>query len=157
MGVVHGAADVRQVLLEALFELLGAVFLTALGQEIDDMATGLLNPPRTLAVIDKAQHLNALAQALGIGPVVDGAYRGLLTAGDTGGGDLDTVHLEGGEQRLGNVEFLLRGEGDPLGLLAISQGGIKDLDGMGWAGHRASIRNGPDEMGSHLGRWADFT
>ena len=54
--------------------------------------------------------------------------------GDPRRGDLDAVHADRLQQDLGDAELLHRGEGDPLGLLAVAQRGVEEADGAPWRG-----------------------
>src|SRR5690606_30751892 len=87
-GMGHRQVDALDVLVEGHAQLFAAVFLAALGEQVDDPPAGVDDPVDTAFMVDEAEHFDAAVEALVPGPGVDGGHRALLTLGHAGGGHL---------------------------------------------------------------------
>ena len=79
-------------------------------------------------MITKTEHFHLIEVTLLSGPGIDIDHRLLLAVGNTGRGDLNTVHLQGLQQCARNIHFFLGGEGDTLGLFTITQSRVQQFD-----------------------------
>ncbi len=104
------------------------VLFTALGQQVDHAPAGREDPAHALAVVDESEHFHPVGQPRPPGPADEVGHGVDLAVGYPGGGYLDTVHPHLFQQCLADVGLFLRGEGYPMGLLAVPQGGVEDLD-----------------------------
>ena len=59
-SIVDGLLDMSEMLLRRHLELLGAVLVATLRQEIDDMTAAFGNPIHALVVIHESQYLNGI-------------------------------------------------------------------------------------------------
>ena len=59
-SIVDGLLDMSEMLLRRHLELLGAVLIATLSQEVDDMTTAFGNPIHALVVIHESQYLNGI-------------------------------------------------------------------------------------------------
>ena len=66
-SIVDGLLDMSEMLLRRHFELLGAVLVATLSQEVDDMTAAFGNPIHTLVVIHESQYLNGIQLTNGLG------------------------------------------------------------------------------------------
>ena len=65
--IVDGLLDMSEMLLRRHLELLGAVLVATLSQEVDDMTAAFSNPIHTLVVIHESQYLNGIQLTNGLG------------------------------------------------------------------------------------------
>ena len=126
-GIFHLAADVLDMLIGGLLELLGAMLQRAFRQQVQRLTSTFGNPVHTLAVIHEAEHLYPIQLVDLLCITADHLYGLFLAVGDTGRSHLDTVHIQIVQQHTGHHEFLMRQEGYTTGLLAVAQGGIQDF------------------------------
>ena len=127
LGVVHHRADVGDVFLRRLLQLVGAVFKRALAQQVDDTAPCGVYPVDRRMPIHEAEHLDTLQQATSSSPVANHAYGIGLAVGHAGGGNLDAIHLQLLEQQTSYHQLLVGHERDAASLLPVAQGGVHDF------------------------------
>ena len=80
------------------------------------------------AAVHEAQGFHGVEPAAGEGPGADLGKGFLLAAGNPRRGNLDPVDLQFFQQQARDRELLVRIERDAGGLLAVTEGGIKDFD-----------------------------
>ena len=66
-SIVDGLLDMSEMLLRRHLELLGAVLVATLSQEVDDMTAAFSNPIHTLVVIHESQYLNGIQFTYSLG------------------------------------------------------------------------------------------
>ena len=66
-SIVDGLLDMSEMLLRRHLELLGAVLVATLRQEVDDMTAAFGNPIHALVVIHESQYLNGIQFTYGLG------------------------------------------------------------------------------------------
>ena len=66
-GIVDGLLDMSEMLLWRHLELLGAVLVATLRQEVDDMTAAFSNPVHAFVVIHESQYLNGIQFTNGLG------------------------------------------------------------------------------------------
>ena len=66
-GIVDGLLDMSEMLLRRHLELLGAVLVATLRQEVDDVTAAFSNPVYAFVVIHESQHLNGIQLTNGLG------------------------------------------------------------------------------------------
>ena len=119
-----------------LLQLIMAVLLRALAQEVDDAAAGGAYPVDGRMPVHEAQHFDTGQEVAARRPVADDFDGVTLSLGDAGRCHLHAVHLEFLQQQAGNHELLVGHEGHSAGLFAVAEGGVHDFYyGMG---HRFS-------------------
>ena len=128
-------AHVRRVFVQGLAELTATVRLAALGEQVQHPPPGAGDPLHAAPPVHEPQHLHALRQPARGRPIDDPGQRVLLPRRDPRRGHLDAVHPHQVQQRLGDVHLFVRGEGHPMGLLAVAKRRVHDQDGAGGVGH----------------------
>jgi len=110
MRVGYRRLDIGDMLFQSFAQLLTAVFLAALREQIDDLATRTDYPVDTALAIDKAKHLDAIDKAVLRRPFGNLRHRLLFSVGHTRRGYFDAVDLERLQQRACDTHFLATGK-----------------------------------------------
>ena len=131
-AVLDRPANVVEVLLVRLPQLLAAMVQRALRQQVDDARADRRRPVDRLIAVDKAEDLDAIGPALRLGVVDDGFHRAALALADARGRHLDAIHLDGLEQSPRDGALLLGHHRDAFGLLPVAERRIHDLDTTGF-------------------------
>ena len=126
-GVVHFAEDVGDVLFRRLLQLVFAVSARAFAEQVDDVPAARADPVDGGMVVHEAQHLHAVQQSVFRGPGADVAHGLVLAFRYPCRGHLDAVNPDVAQQRLGDVQFLLRQERHSAGLFAVAEGRVHDF------------------------------
>ena len=108
VGVIDRFPDIPDMLGQALVELVAAVFLTALGQQVNDPPARIHHPVHAALEIDETEHLDSISQTDQIGPFHDVRHRLFFAFRHPGRSHLDPIDLKLLQQRLGDIEFLGR-------------------------------------------------
>ena len=127
-AVVDRPADVVDVLLRRAPQLFPAVLERALGQQVDHAAAHGPRPVDRRLPVDEPQHLDAVRESQGVGPVRDAADGAALAVARASGRDLDPVHLDLFQQAPGDGQLLGGRHRHAFRLLAVPEGGVQDLD-----------------------------
>ena len=131
-AVVDRLANVVDVLLVRLPQLLAAMMQRPLRQQVDDTRANGLRPVDGSIAVDEPQNLDAIGPALRVGVVDNRLHRAALALADARRRHFDAIDLDGLEQPLGDGALLLRHHRDALGLLAIAKRRIHHLDTTGF-------------------------
>ena len=84
-GIVDGLLDMSEMLLWRHLELLGAVLVATLRQEVDDMTAAFSNPVHAFVVIHESQYLNGIQFTYGLG-ITANTSDSILFASESGYG-----------------------------------------------------------------------
>ena len=128
MGILHLFLNIGDVLLRRLVQLLGAMLQRTLGQEVDGATTTVGNPVDRLAAIDESQHFYAVQTVYLTGIAANHRHCLLLAIRDSRRAHLDAIYIDLVQQLASHNEFLVRQEGYAIGLFAIAQRGVHNLD-----------------------------
>ena len=146
--VLLGASDhlpgLLQDRLTVLAQLMSNVNVGGREEDVNARILGVANrlPALVDVVGDGAAERGDLGPAHFAGDAVDGVEVGRRGGGEAGLDAVDAHFLE----QLGNLQLLLGGEGDTGGLLAVTQGGIKDSDSVSHGGNSCG-RNSDSKKG----------
>ena len=124
--MVHGLDDSPDVLPGLHAQLLAAMPLRSLGQEIDDPPARIADPVHGVPRVAESEHLHLVDEARAAGPVRDAPGPCKLAARGAGGHDLDAVHAHVAEKHARHVELFRRRIGDSGRLLAVPERRIHD-------------------------------
>ena len=128
LSVVEHVEDVLDMLFGRFVELLGAVLVRAFRQQVDDVATRVCDPVHALVMVDEAQDLNAVQVSGLLGKAADAGDSLFLTFRDTCRGHLEAVDVYFLQQQTCDHQLLMRQEADAVGLFAVAQRRVHDLD-----------------------------
>ena len=131
-AVLDRPADVVEVLLVRLLQLLAAVMQRALRQQVDDARADRFRPVDRSIAVDEPENLDAIGPALRLGVIDNRLHRAALALADARRRHFDAIDLDGLEQPLGDGALLLGHHRDAFGLLAIAKRRIHDLDTTGF-------------------------
>ena len=118
-GGGDGFANLCDVLLGAFAQLLAAVALAPLGEQVHHLGPAAGNPAGGGVTIYKSEHFYALQAAVLGGPGTDIAHRLALALRNPCRGYLDAVHAGVLQQETGYEQLLVRNKVHAVGLLAI--------------------------------------
>ena len=128
MGIDDGFPDLGDVLFRGLAQLLAAVALATLGEQVHHAGTATGDPVCRECPVHKSEHLYALQQAVALSPPANFAHRIPLPFRNAGRCDLDAVDLGTLQQEPGDEQLLMRHKIDAAGLLPVPQGRVHYLD-----------------------------
>jgi hypothetical protein len=131
-AVLDRPANVVEVLLVRLPQLLAAMMQRALRQKVDDARAHRFRPIDGSIAVDEPQNLDAIGPALRVGVVDNRLHCAVLALADARRRHFDAIDLDGFEQPLGDRALLLGHHRDALGLLAIAKRRIHHLDTTGF-------------------------
>src|SRR6185503_15832109 len=121
-------ADVVEMLLVRLLQLLAAVMQRAFRQKIDHASAHRFRPVHRSVAIDESENFDAARKALRLGVVDYRLHRTPFAFADARRGHLDAIDLDRLEQPLRDGALLFGHHRDAFGLLAIAKRRIHDLD-----------------------------
>ena len=127
-GEVDVPEDVVPVLPGCLPKLAGHMTEGTFREQVHHLAAGLPDPVHREAAVHEAQGFHGVEPAAGEGPGADLGKGFLLAAGNPRRGHLDPIDLQFFQQQARDRELLVRVERDAGGLLAVTEGGIKDFN-----------------------------
>ena len=128
MSVGHFLSDVFDVLFRRLAQLLRAVLQRTLGQQVNHPTAAVGNPVDASVPVDEAEHLHPVYIAGLLGIAANHLHAVPLTVADACRPHLNAVDVEVVQQHTGYHQFLVRQERDAIGLLAVAERGVKNLD-----------------------------
>ena len=100
-SILDDSSDLSDMLLRGLSELRGQMVDRAFAEEIDHLATGILDPGEGVSAIDKGEYLDPIEISLAGCPLRDLLKCFKITVGNTCGCDLDAIDLHLVQKDLG--------------------------------------------------------
>ena len=127
LGIADALLDVRHMLLQRLLQLVLAMTLTTLAEQVDVAAFAVVDPVERSRAIHKSEHLHPVKHACLTSPSADTLHRFLLSVRHTRRSHLNAIHIQVHQQHTGNHQLLVGHKTDAVGLFTIAQRRVHDF------------------------------